>query len=229
MIVGHGEVLVLEPGQTFCYQVSDPELGCGSLWSINTVQAKGDVYIRTRDGGTWIHSSFHHSGQWHYSLSKEAVSRNPGDEPHFAIRHEHANLASGWEHAHRVTVNRNELRHHQELAAECQVSLVRVPPGSDAVVVDVFLRAPNASGLLEFDSSDQLIAVMKRGDGGFVLILALPSELSAVPAIWRSQKIDGVKKELKEQGWDGKSTRIVVFGLEEVGFHHEIEIAIDGP
>lgn len=224
-----GEVTIFESGQTFRYQVSDPELGSGSSWLIKTHVNTGDVYIVFREGGKWMKFSAHDSGQSHYSLSAEALRRNPGDESPFSVKHDVAENGSGWRHIHRVTVARTELRHHQESVSKSLVVDILMPQGFDAVAIDVYLGAPGAGGTLEIHSPNRLIAVMNRGDGGSVLILARPCELPERVAVSLSGEIAKIRQEFAEQGWDYQPRHTVIQGWNEEGFHHEVEIVIEGP
>lgn len=228
MNVGSGNVTLFQSGGTFRFQVWDPELGSGASWSIKTRPKTGDVYIAHREGAKWFHSSFHDSGRSHYGLSAAARCLNPDDDPYFAVQHEPVELASGWRHAHRVTVARTELRHHQEAVSENQIVPIPIPNGFDAVMINTYLRAPNVDGALNLDLLDKVVAVMNRGDGGYALVLTRPCELSGTAAALLAPRIGEIRREFIEQGWDGQPRHTAFQELNVGGFHHEIEFVFEG-
>lgn len=77
--------------------VSDATLGRGYTWRVRTKATTGDVYLENLSGGRFILSSFHHSGQWHYTVGPLGqTTLEPGDPRHPDVKRERSEVAAGW-------------------------------------------------------------------------------------------------------------------------------------
>jgi hypothetical protein len=194
---------------------------------MRTAAGDDDVYITHREGGRWVHSSFHSSGEWHYGVTPDGLTLDPEAPQYLGVVTDHAELAAGWLHAMRITVASSELRE-----GSCEVArqrdLVEVPAGLefDALSIDLFLRDPEAE-LIRVDRA-LVIAELARAGGGAAVLLARPMNLDApVPEALASQ-IAEMRDGMREHGWDGSvPTRGVIFGGDEDGFLRQVEVAID--
>lgn len=223
-----GMQVMLSPGLQVRFRVEEGDKA-GSSWSIQTVKGKGDVYAIHREGGRQLKTSFHESGQWHFSVMPKGRARlGERESAYLGVVKEHEEIAPGWLHAMRITVPRSELRDgYEEQVRQRVVVNVPVDPEMDAVSIDLLLGDENAAPL-RVDHAF-LIAHMKRGDGGQALILARPMLLGESLHVGMSAQISEIRRGLRDQGWDGTSpTRAVIIGYDETrGFHRQIEIAID--
>ncbi len=223
-------ILQVAAGRTFRFQVKHTELGNGSSWSLTSHRQTGDIYVAHREGGRWIKSSYHESGQWHFGLGSAAVARDQNGDRYLAVTHTHRKVAPGWVHALRIAVPRSELRHHTEAVIDRKVFPVVLPWGHDAVAIDLYLGMPGHPRAIQLNPLNRVLAVLERGDGGGALLISRPLALLRPIADEYAAEIREARQGLIEQGWDGQPTRIVIFGMvDPQGPHHELEVAIDPP
>ncbi|GAA0964501.1 hypothetical protein GCM10009555_001780 [Acrocarpospora macrocephala] len=219
---------MLSPGAQVRFRVTKGDK-VGSSWSVQTSKGKGDVYVLHREGAQQIKTSFHESGQWHFSVMPEGQKRlGENESSYLGVVKEHTEFASGWLHAMRITVPRSELRDgYEEQVREKTVVEVPADPEMDVVSIDIFLGDSNAIPVRIEHSL--LIAHMERGDGGQVAILARPMLLDEPLHIGLAEQISQIRDGLRDQGWNGTSlTRAVIIGHDDSrGFHRQIEVAID--
>jgi hypothetical protein len=221
--------MTLPPGSTAKFRVHDAQHGYGSIWTVQTSTKAGDVYVRDSEGGEWIHSSFHDSGQWHYGVSKSGLEISEKSTPRFLeVTRTRPEIGVGWTHALRVTVAKSELRFVDGRSDE-PTDLIGVPTHSayDAVCMDMFLGEPDA-GRIRIELG-LLIAKLTRGDGGQVLLVGRPTNLRSKIRDDLAEEIAEAKMGLRGFGWDGAPTRIVIILSSDAdfGFQHQIEVAID--
>lgn len=218
-------VSTLPPGSTVRFRVVDDDR-YGSSWSVQTAREKGDVYVTHRDGGRWVHTSLHHDGRWHFAVTagREAV---PGTPRYVGVSTEHDEFAPGWLHAMRITVASTELRGGwHEASRQRPLVEVPMPPGFDAISIDVLLGSSEAS-LIRVDHAF-MIANMLRGDGGTAVIVACPMDLDTPVHDAFAPQIAEADAELRKYGWDGESgTRVVIFGGDTEGYLRQVEVAVD--
>ena len=219
----------MPPGSTVRYQVQHPELGCGSSWSARTHPSTGDVYVAHREAGRWIKSSFHESGQWHYGLGAAAIGEDETVKRYLCVTHEHREVSPGWVHAHQVAVPRSELRHYDESVRNRSVIPVVIPWGYDALALNLYIGEPGYQIALRLDPHTRVIADLERGDGGRALIFKQPMTLERPVAQIFASEIAEARGGIVANGWDGRPTRIAIFGMADpLGPHNEVEVAIDG-
>ncbi|MFF0773064.1 hypothetical protein ACFYUK_29530 [Nonomuraea wenchangensis] len=220
--------VALGPGTQVRFRVREGDR-LGSSWSILTVKGKGDVYVTHREAGHLLKTSFHESGQWHFSVTREGRTKlQKGESPYLGVVKEHAEIVSGWIHAMRITVARSELREgYNEQVRKKPTVEIPSRPEMDAVSIDLLLGTEQAAPLHIENAFP--VAFMKRGDGGQVIVVARPMLLDEPIPIAMSARIEQVRRDLRQQGWDGTSlTRAVLIGHDEnEGFHRQIEIAVD--
>ena len=198
--------LPLPAGSTVRFRVRDADGRSGSSWSVRTAAHSGDVYVSHREGGRWVHTSFHESGQWHYTVTSEGQALDPGSPPYLGVITEHAEIAPGWLHAMRITVARDELRSGWvERVRERPVVEVPADTGFDAVSIDVLLGATGAAPI-RVDEHAFLIAELARGDGGSVVVIAVPTDLDvpvrvALAPLIREAVARSTPTELPGDGW----------------------------
>lgn len=218
----------LPPGRTVRFQVQHPDLGRGSSWSVTSHKRTGDIYAAHREGGQWVKSSYHQSGQWHFGLGTAAISRDPEAERYLAITHTHREIAPGWEHALRITVPRTELRHYTEQVSPRPVIPAVLPWGHDAVAIDLYIGKPGQPLTLRLAPHTRVLAELERGDQGRALLVKRPIAVERPIHDEFEAEIHEAREGLIAQGWDGLPTRIVIFGMvDEEGPHQELEVAID--
>jgi hypothetical protein len=218
----------IRAGRTVRFQVQHPELGRGSSWSVTSHKRTGDIYVAHREGGQWIKSSYHQTGQWHWGLGAAAIAREQDAMRYLAITHTHREIASGWEHALRITVPRTELRHYTEQVTQRPVIPVSLPWGHDAVAIDLYIGKPGHSIALRIDPHTRVLADMERGDEGRALIVKRPLQVDRPVHEEFEAEIREAREGMTAQGWDGRPTRIVIFGMTDPeGPHQELEVAID--
>jgi hypothetical protein len=219
----------LPAGQQVRFQVRDHDLGRGSSWTVQTHRTKGDVYVLYREGARWIKSSFHESGQWHYSVMPDGQAMLAEDVPaYLGVTHERPKIAPGWSHAMRITVAKSELRRDwTESVKDKQVVAVPPHPNANAVSIDLLLQEHQHTRLSMYDSL--LIARMARGAGGEAWVLARPHTLTRPVGTRLAVEIAQARRDLQVQGWDMQTpTRIVIIGMDpEEGYQHSVEVAID--
>lgn len=220
--------MTLEPGAQVRFRVREGDR-TGSSWSIQTVKGKGDVYAIHREAGRQLKTSFHESGQWHFSVMREGRARlKKGESPYLGVIKDHKEIVTGWTHAMRITVARSELRNgYIEQVRERSVVDIPADPETDAVSIDLLLGGEQAAPL-HIERAFP-IAHMRRGDGGQAIVIARPMVLDEPMPIVMADRIAQIRQDLRQQGWDGASlTRAVIIGLaDDEGFHRQIEIAVD--
>lgn len=218
----------LLPGSKVRFRVNDAEFGSGSSWSIETTKKTGDVYLFHREGGRWLKTSLHESGQWHYGLTAKAKERSPEEPAYLGITHEHPELAPGWICAKIITVAHSELRTDYVEAVKDR-GVVDVPIDRSADATDIVVLLGDADPALIRVDNAVLVAQMRRGDGGQVIVYATPVNLAQPVHTALAAQIAQARAELEDEfGWDGDSaTRIVINGRSEDGHLQEFEIAVD--
>lgn len=219
----------LRPGAKLRFYVGTEDGRRGSSWTVETGRTTDDVYLFHREGGRWVKSSFHASGQWHHSVMPAGRERlGAGQSPYLGVTHERAPIADGWFHASRITVDLAELRVGVE-AGRALKGAVCVPPrpGFPAVCVDLYV-AESEHARIQVDDAF-LVGVLDRVNGGQACVIARGMGLEEPVREKLRDDVEHARGHLKTQGWDGVSpTRIVVYGNDpDGGFHREIELAID--
>jgi hypothetical protein len=92
--------------------------------------------------------------------------------------------------------------------------------------IDVLLGTSAASGIRIERAF--MVANMSRGDAGSAAIVARPTNLDAPVHEALARQIAEAVAELREYGWDGRSTaRLVIFGGDGEGYLREVEVAVD--
>jgi hypothetical protein len=220
----------LAPGSIIRFRVEDEVTGLvGASWMLQTRGETGDVYIAHREGGRWVHSSLHDSGEWHFAVSPAARGQlTDGESAYMGVTTEHEEFAPGWLHAKRITVARSELRNPSIDQVKAK-AFIAIPtfPDHEAVSIDVFLADADAP-VIQIDSAFP-VAGMGRGDGGQVYVIARLTTIGRPIHDIYAPDIAAMRAGFRERGWDGSTTvRGVLFEHdEERGFQREIEVAID--
>ncbi len=191
------------PGAAARFRVEDNSLGYGSSWSVRTSKSAGDVYITHREGGRWIHTSLHDSGESHYTVTRAGRAKlAPGESPYLAVGHDKPKFGPGWTHAKRITVAKSELRSNwSEGVAQKEIIAVPTHP----------------------------IVHMALGNGGQLEVIARPTTLDVDLRDVLAEQITCARRGLQDAGWDGVTpTRMAIFGQDaDTGLLIEIEIAVD--
>ncbi len=168
----------LPAGSTVRFRVRGGDGSFGSSWSIETARHSGDVYLSHREGARWVKTSFHESGQWHYAVTEAGLSLDPSVPAYIGVIKEHGEIAPGWRHAMRITIDRAELRAGWiEQVRDRQVVDVPADPSFDAVSIDVLLGAASAT-TIRIDHAF-LVGELTRSDGGSAVVIARPMNIDA--------------------------------------------------
>jgi len=180
-----------------------------------------------REGARWVKTSFHKSGQWHYTVTEVGQSPAPDVPGCLGVIKEHGEICPGWLHAMRITVDRAELRSEWvEQVRDRRV--IDVPPDAafDAVSIDVLLGAAGAA-TIRIDPPF-LVGELARGDGGSAVVLARPTSIDVPVRAALAPQIREAIKGLRAHGWDGSTAgRLVIFGGDGYGYLRQVEIAVD--
>lgn len=219
----------LPAGSEFRFQLRDPVLGNGSTWKLRTVKDNGDVYLMQRESGRWIKASFHEDiGRWHYAVTEAGQHLStPHGAPYLEITFDHEPIAEGWYHSKRIVVARSELRPWAEPNSDSRILGVEMPENYDAIGFDLLLGDPGAP-VLSLDSKYKVLAVLERGDGGLAVLIQTPLMLEYTVGGALVDEIAQARTDLKQFGWDGTPTRIVIMvASEDDGLQKEIEVALD--
>jgi hypothetical protein len=222
-----GQPTPFPPGSTVRFRVHDDTLGSGSSWSVRTSANAADVYVTHRDGGRWVHHSFHESGEWHHTVTEAGRAKQPAMPGYFGTTHDRPEVAPGWTRCLVITVAHSELRAGLVEAAKSR-AVVDVPIMSDRDATDVvvMLGSPQAAPIQINNAF--LVAELQRGDGGLVIVYATPTDLSVPIADGLAGPIAEARRGLRETGWPNDvDTRIVITGPGDGGHHQMFEIAID--
>ena len=214
-------------GSTVRFRVRDADDRSGSSWSIETARHSGDVYLSHREGGRWLKTSFHESGQWHYAVTEAGQSLEPDVQAYLGVIKEHGEIGPGWLHAMRITVDCAELRSEWvEQVRDRQVVDVPADASFDAVSIDVLLGAAGAA-TIRIDHAF-LVGELTRGDGGSAVVVARPMNIDVPVRVALAPQIHEATEGLHAYGWDGSTaTRLVIFGGDADGYLRQVEIAVD--
>lgn len=217
----------LPPGSKVRFRVAGRGGQFGSSWSVKTAKVMGDVYVTHREGGRWIHTSLHRDGRWHFAVTDAGQELVPAVPRYLAVSSDHDEIAPGWLHAMRITVAATELRSGWgEAGRQRALVEIPIPPGAEAVAIDVLLGSSAAAPVPLSDAS--IVTKMERGDGGIATIAARPVVLDGPVHKMLAPQITKALADLHTYGWDGRSsTRIVIFGAHAEGFLHQVEVAVD--
>jgi hypothetical protein len=215
-------------GSSVRFRVEDPSEGVGASWTLRTHRETGDTYVLHREGGRWIHTSFHHSGEWHFAVDPKGRDRlRPDASPFLGVSTERDEIAPGWHRAKRITVARSELRDASiDQAKAKQMVAIPTHPAYNAVSIDILLANANPS-LIRLDLAFP-VARLHRGDGGQVHVVAFPTNLDESVSDTFAEDLAQIRQDLRQQGWDGTTpVRAAIFGIDPEGFQREIEVVID--
>ena len=217
----------LPAGSTVRFRVRDGDERSGSSWSIETALYSGDVYLSHREGARWVKTSFHESGQWHYSVTEAGLSLDPDVPAYLGVIKEHGEIAPGWLLAMRITVGRAELRAEWiEQVRDRQVVDIPADASFDAVSIDVLLGAAGAA-TIRIDHAF-LVGELARSDGGSAVVIARPMNIDAPVRVDLARQIREVTEGLHAHGWDGSTaSRLVIFGGDADGHLRQVEVAVD--
>jgi hypothetical protein len=185
------------------------------------------VYLSHREGARWVKTSFHESGQWHYAVTEAGLSLDPDVPAYLGVIKEHGEIAPGWLHAMRITVDRAELRAEWiEQVRDRQVVDVPADASFDAVSIDVLLGAAGAA-TIRFDHTF-LVGELARSGGGSAVVIARPMNIDAPARVALARQIRDAAEGLHAHGWDGSTaSRLVIFGGDADGYLRQVEIAVD--
>ncbi len=217
----------LPAGSTVRFRVRDADERSGSSWSIESARHSGDVYLCHREGARWVKTSFHESGQWHYAVAEAGLSLDRDVPAYLGVINEHGEIAPGWLHAMRITVDRAELRADWiEKVRGRQVIDIPADASFDAVSVDVLLGAAGAPSI-GIDHAF-LVGELARSDGGSAIVIARPMDIDAPVRVALSRQIREATEGLRAHGWDGSTaSRLVIFGGDADGYLRQVEVAVD--
>jgi hypothetical protein len=185
------------------------------------------VYLSHREGARWVKTSFHESGQWHYAVTKAGLSLDPDVPAYLGVIREHGEIAPGWLHAMRITVDRAELRAGWiEQVRDRQVVDIPADASFDAVSIDVLLGAAGAATIRVDDSF--LVGELARSDGGSAVVIARPMDIDAPVRVALALQIHESREGLRTHGWNGSTaSRLVIFGGDADGYLRQVEVAVD--
>ena len=140
---------------------------------------------------------------------------------------ERGEIAPGWLHAVRITVDRAELRAGWvEQVRDRQVVDIPADALCDAVSIDVLLSAAGAA-TIRLDHAF-LVGKLARGDGGSAIVIARPMNIDAPVRVALRPQIWEATKGLRTYGWDGATaSRLVIFGGDSDGYLRQVEVAVD--
>ncbi len=68
-------------GSAIWFRVRDEDDRRGSSWKISTSASNSDVVLTHREGGRWVHATFHDS-EYHFAISKAGQALHPEVPPY---------------------------------------------------------------------------------------------------------------------------------------------------
>src|ERR1017187_9022327 len=127
-------------GSAIWFRVRDQDGRTGSSWKVSTSASSSDVVLTHREGGRWVHATFHDS-EWHFAISNAGQALHPEVPPYPLTVPSREPLPGGMVHAARITVAVDELRSEWVEQVRDRPGRVEIPPakGCDAVVLDLLL------------------------------------------------------------------------------------------
>jgi hypothetical protein len=193
----------LPAGSTVRFRVRDGDGRFGSSWSIETARHSGDA------------------------VTEAGLSLDPDVPAYLGVIKEHGEIAPGWLHAVRITVDRAELRAGWvEQVRDRQVVDIPADASFDAVSIDVLLGAAGAA-TIRIDHAF-LVGELARSDGGSAIVIARPMNIDAPVRVALRPQIREATKGLRAYGWDGSTaSRLVIFGGDSDGYLRQVEVAVD--
>ena len=218
---------VMPPGSTLRFRVKEPNGRFGSSWSIKTAPNSSDVYLSHREGARWIKTSFHESGQWHFSVTAAGQGLAPEVPAYFGVITDHSEIAPGLLHAMRITVARDELRPAwSEAVSSRDVTDIPTDRNFDAINLDIFLRNPGTPDAL-FEHA-HVVGQLQTLDQGSVIVVARPMDFELPLRVALAPEIHEAISGARASGWDGTTTsRLIIIGHDQGEYLRQIEIALD--
>ena len=216
-------------GSAIWFRVRDEGGRTGSSWKVSTSASSSDVVLTHREGGRWVHATFHDS-EWHFAISRAGRALRPEVPPYPLAVPSREPVPGGMVHAARIIVALDELRSEWVEQVRDRQGLIEIPPskGCDAVVLDLLLIAPEVGSV-----SDVSLAVgrLARGGGaGAALIVAHSKSLEEPIRVTLSSAISQAMEGLRASDWDGSPGRFVIPGHDPVeGYLTQVEFALDRP
>lgn len=135
----------------------------------------------------------------------------------------------GGVHAARIIVAVDELRSEWIEQVRERPGLVEILPskGSDAVVVDLLLLAPDVGPVSDVSFP---VGRLARGGGvGAALVVAHSKSLDEPIRVTLASSIAEAMDGLRASGWDGSPGRFVIPGHDPLkGYLTQVELALDG-
>ncbi|MCU1492550.1 MAG: hypothetical protein JWO62_314 [Acidimicrobiaceae bacterium] len=221
--------MVLPPGSVVRFRVIDPRDGRrGSSWSAETSRHQNDGYVWHREAAHMVKSSFHCDDpkEWHFSVMEAGQELRPDLPPYQGIIRDFVEVAPGWLHGLRITVDLDELRGDWEERSRARADIVDIPanPGVDAVTIDAYLTTP-CSARFQPDQCAIWHEEIERIDGGRLVVVARAMNIDGRVREVYAGPIAEAREGMRVYGWDGTTpTRAVLYGPAE-GFLREIEFA----
>ncbi len=219
--------VALPAGSTIRFRVRHEDGRTGSSWSVKTSAKNSDVVLSHREGGRWVHATFH-SGEWHYAISAQGQALKPGVPPYPLRLPGREPPAGGFIRAARISVAVNELRQGWVEQAGNRRGVVEIPPvqGYDAVAVELLLLAPDVADVL--DSFFTVGRIARGSEAGSVLVVAHSMSLAEPVRVRFASEISQALQGMRDAGWDGSATRFVIPGYDPVeGYLGQVEFAAD--
>lgn len=167
-------------------------------------------------------------GEWHFAVMPEGQACRPDLEPYTGIVTDYKEIAPGWLHGMRITVDVGELRGDWAEHVRGREGIVEIPIDAEfsAIGIDFYLLGRSPAGV-QIDRA-RLIADIERIDGGSVAVVARPMNLDAPVGEIFGPAIAEVRTEMAKCGWDGATAcRAVIFGVGEEGYLRQVEFAVE--
>lgn len=217
----------LPAGSSISFRAVDAERGFGSSWRVVTKTNANDIYLEHIEGDEWIYSSFHDSGQTHYTTTK-AARQHGGDETpwHFDVERERFAVAKGVFLLTRILIARSELSPDwQERETPEDVIEVPIDVGSQGVAFELYI-VTDPQAVVEVQG--QLIAIMECGGGAMLYLIATPARLDVDVQTGLQSAIAEIQANLRARGWNDFPVRAVVLlkDPDSPGLQRQVEVLI---
>ncbi len=209
------------------FRAFDATSGYGSSWRLVTKPSTDDVYLEHIEGGRWVHSSFHKSGESHYATTKAPrAAGGPGTPRYVAEVPDRFAVAPGVFLLVRIAVARSELsRDWTERGTPPTV--IDVPMASDGtgLAFEAYLvEDPEAVVGVE----GEVVAIAVCGGGSMLYLIATPLRLDVGVHVGLYNEIAEIQSAFRAKGWTEFPIRVAISmqDPEMPGVQREVEVLL---